>query len=158
MQEKAYRDYGHDIDGTDTVLEAGLGFTCDFEKEAGFIGMGLVQEQKAATKERGGLSRKMAQVLVKDPEPFLSHGEVLWRDGQRISDIRAASYGHSLKGAVGLTMLDASVVAADGDGKQVVNKAFITNGNWEIEISDKRYPCQLSFAPMYDPKSLRVKV
>ena len=27
--EKAYRDYGHDIDNTDSVLEAGLGFAAD---------------------------------------------------------------------------------------------------------------------------------
>ena len=32
--EKGYRDYGHDIDNTDSVLEAGLGFAVDLE-EAG---------------------------------------------------------------------------------------------------------------------------
>eukprot|EP00559_Dactyliosolen_fragilissimus_P008321 CAMPEP_0184860704 /NCGR_PEP_ID=MMETSP0580-20130426/5544_1 /TAXON_ID=1118495 /ORGANISM="Dactyliosolen fragilissimus" /LENGTH=822 /DNA_ID=CAMNT_0027357913 /DNA_START=85 /DNA_END=2553 /DNA_ORIENTATION=+ len=30
--EKGYRDYGHDVDNTDTVLECGLGFTRDFKK------------------------------------------------------------------------------------------------------------------------------
>jgi glycine cleavage system aminomethyltransferase T len=30
--EKAYRDYGHDMDNTDSIIEAGLGFTCDFTK------------------------------------------------------------------------------------------------------------------------------
>src|SRR5262249_19358308 len=29
--EKAYRDYGHDIDNTDSVLEAGLGFAVAFD-------------------------------------------------------------------------------------------------------------------------------
>ena len=36
--EKGYRDYGHDIDNTDTVLEAGLGFAVDLKKPGGFIG------------------------------------------------------------------------------------------------------------------------
>ena len=36
--EKGYRDYGHDMDNTDTLLEAGLGFTADFEKAGGFVG------------------------------------------------------------------------------------------------------------------------
>src|SRR5205085_6616008 len=36
--EKGYRDYGHDIDNTDTVLEAGLGFAVDLKKEGGFLG------------------------------------------------------------------------------------------------------------------------
>ncbi|CAB9516415.1 methylaminobutanoate oxidase [Seminavis robusta] len=149
--EKGYRDYGHDIDGTDTVLQAGLGFTCDFNKDSGFIGMEQVLQEKAQSKEQGGLQVKMAQILVTDPEPLLSHGEVLWRDGQRISEIRASSYGHFLNGAVGLAMIQAP------SGFRV-NKDFIKSGDWQIEIANKRFPCQLSFAPMYDPKSLKVKV
>ncbi|UCG97410.1 MAG: GcvT family protein, partial [Burkholderiales bacterium] len=35
--EKGYRDYGHDIDNTDSVLEAGLGFAVDLAKPGGFI-------------------------------------------------------------------------------------------------------------------------
>ena len=117
--------------------------------------MEAVKAQKTASKEQGGLSRKMVQVLVQDPEPLLSHGEVLWRNGNPISDIRAASYGHTLQGAVGLSLVDA---AASKGESEVVNKDFITTGDWQVEISDKKYPCQLSFAPLYDPKSLRVKV
>jgi glycine cleavage system aminomethyltransferase T len=33
--EKGYRDYGHDIDNTDSVLEAGLGFAVDLKKPGG---------------------------------------------------------------------------------------------------------------------------
>ena len=36
--EKGYRDYGHDMDNTDTLMEVGLGFTADFDKKEGFIG------------------------------------------------------------------------------------------------------------------------
>ena len=36
--EKGYRDYGHDVDNTDTLQESGLGFTADFQKEGGFVG------------------------------------------------------------------------------------------------------------------------
>ena len=36
--EKAYRDYGHDIDNPDTPLEAGLQYFVDFDKPGGFIG------------------------------------------------------------------------------------------------------------------------
>jgi glycine cleavage system aminomethyltransferase T len=113
--------------------------------------MEMVQQQKARAKEEGGLSQKMAHVFVQDPEPLLSHGEVMWKDGERISEIRSASYGHFLKGAVGLSM----VQAPNGS---VVNKDFIANGKWEIEIADKKYPCKLSFAPFYDPKGLKIKV
>ena len=40
--EKGYRDYGHDIDNTDTVLEAGLGFAVALDKPGGFIGRDAV--------------------------------------------------------------------------------------------------------------------
>ena len=45
--EKGYRDYGHDIDNTDTVLEAGLGFAVALDKPGGFIGRDAVLAQKA---------------------------------------------------------------------------------------------------------------
>jgi 4-methylaminobutanoate oxidase (formaldehyde-forming) len=43
--EKGYRDYGHDIDNTDTVLEAGLGFAVALDKPGGFIGREAVLAQ-----------------------------------------------------------------------------------------------------------------
>jgi 4-methylaminobutanoate oxidase (formaldehyde-forming) len=109
--------------------------------------------QKAQFKETGGLSRRMANVLVPlgPTDPLLYHGEVLWRNGERISDIRSASYGHTVGGGVGLTMLDSQ-------NGQPINKAFIQDGSWELEIADKLYPCQISLAPFYDPKNLRIKV
>ena len=36
--EKAYRDYGHDIDNTDNAFETGLGFAVALDKADGFIG------------------------------------------------------------------------------------------------------------------------
>jgi glycine cleavage system aminomethyltransferase T len=78
--EKGYRDYGHDIDNTDSVLEAGLGFAVDLKKPGGFIGREAVLAKKAA----GPLTRRIVQVqLVKDPEPMLFHAEVVHRNGGR---------------------------------------------------------------------------
>jgi len=157
LKEKGYRDYGHDIDNTDTILEAGLSFTCDFTKVGdGFIGMEHIQAQKAQAKENGGLSRRMAQVLVpgiaEDPSsPLLYHGEVLWRNGERISDIRSASYGHTVGGGVGLTMLNSP-------NGEPINKTYIDSGDWQLEVGNQMYPCQVSLAPLYDPKNRRIKV
>ena len=152
LQEKGYRDYGHDLDNTDTLVEAGLSFTCDFEKEDGFLGIEHVLAQKAELKERKGIQRRMANVLVPlDPSgPLLYHGEVLWRNGHRISDIRSASYGHTVGGGVGLTMLDSR-------SDEPVNKKWIEEGDWQLEIGDKFYPCQVQLTPFYDPKNLLVK-
>lgn len=36
--EKAYRDFGHDIDNTDSVYGVGLGFAVALDKPGGFVG------------------------------------------------------------------------------------------------------------------------
>ena len=143
--EKAYRDYGHDIDNTDTVLEAGLGFAVDLNKPGGFLGKEAVLAQKA----RGPLKKRLVQVLVKDPEALLFHGELVRKDGRALGYIRAASYGHTLGGAVGLAMLEADVP---------IDAAFLAAGTWEIEIAGRTYPCTASLRPFYDPQNLRVKL
>ena len=53
------------------------------------------------------MTRRLAQVLVKDPEPMLFHAEIVLRNGKPVGYIRAGSYGHTLGGAVGLAMIEA---------------------------------------------------
>jgi 4-methylaminobutanoate oxidase (formaldehyde-forming) len=143
--EKGYRDYGHDIDNTDSVLEAGLGFAVDLKKPDGFIGKAAVLKKK----EQGPLKRRLVQVFVKDPEPLLFHAEPVWRDGKRVGYIRAASYGHTLGGAVGLAMIEG--------GNEVVDSKFLESGNWEVEIAAKRYPAMASLKPLFDPENKKIK-
>eukprot|EP00536_Pseudo-nitzschia_multiseries_P001829 jgi/Psemu1/294598/fgenesh1_pm.23_\ len=151
--EKGYRDYGHDLDNTDTILEAGLSFTIDWEKPDGFIGIECVKAQKDCYRQLGGRPKRMANVLVPlaDHDPLLYHGEVVWRNGERVSEIRAGSYGFTVGGGVGLTMLESS------DGAPI-NKSWIADASWEVEIADKMYPCEVSLSPFYDPKNRKIKV
>jgi len=142
--EKGYRDYGHDIDNTDSVLEAGLGFAVDLKKPGGFIGRDAVVAKKAA----GPLKRKIVQILVKDPEPLMFHAEVVRRDGKAVGYIRAASYGFTVGGAVGLAMIEAG---------EPVDQAYLDRGRWEVEIAGKLYPAIASQKPLYDPEMKRVK-
>ncbi len=142
--EKGYRDYGHDIDNTDVPYEAGLGFALDLKKPDGFIGKEAVLAQKA----KGPLSRRLVQVLVKDAAPLMYHAEVVRRDGIAVGYVRAASYGHTLGGAVGLAMIEP---------KRTVDEAYLGTGQWEVEIAGKVYPAVVSARPMYDPAMARIK-
>jgi glycine cleavage system aminomethyltransferase T len=144
--EKGYRDYGHDIDNTDSVLEAGLGFAVDLKKDGGFLGKDAVVAKKAA----GPLTRRILQVQVTDPEPMLFHAEIVHRDGAPVGYIRAASYGHTLGGAVGLAMIDG--------GGAPITQAWIDAGRWEIDIAGTRYPAIASIKPLYDPGNDKIKV
>ncbi len=144
--EKGYRDYGHDIDNTDGPLEAGFGFALALDKPGGFIGRDAVVAHKAA----GPLTERLVQVLVLDPEPLMFHAEVVRRDGEAVGYLRAASYGHTLGGAVGLAMLKA--------GGAPVTADWLSSGDWTVEIADRRYRAQVSLRPIYDPTNARIKM
>lgn len=153
--EKGYRDYGHDMDNTDTLMEMGLGFTADMSKPGGFMGKEVVTRQKAEMKEKKGLMKRLVNIFISEKDisedVMLYHGEVLYRDGECVGDVRAGSYGHTLKGLIGL----AHVVSTNE--LQRVNREYISTGKWEVQIGNQRYPCTLSFAPIYDPKNERIK-
>lgn len=142
--EKAYRDYGHDIDHTDTPLEVGLGFFVDFDKPGGFIG----KEALLRHKDSGPYQYRLVQFLLQDPEPLLYGGEPIYRDGIRVGYLSAGGYGHSLGAAVGMGNVENEVG---------VSLDFIKSGSYEIEVASRRFPARASLRPMYDPKGIKVR-
>ena len=140
--EKAYRDYGHDIDNTDDLVSVGLAFTVDDEHD--FIGRDAVRAMRAA----GAPHRRLVQVLVNDPDPMLHHAEIVLRDGAPVGYVRAGSYGHTLGGSVGLAMIEAD---------EPITSDLIAGSTWEVEIAGRRWPISVSLRPMYDPGNLRIR-
>ncbi|MDV3222736.1 aminomethyltransferase family protein, partial [Intrasporangium sp.] len=147
--EKAYRDYGHDIDNTDCPLEAGLGFALALDKPD-FIGRDAVLARKADNVEAGGMARRLVQVRLLDPEPLLFHAELVARDGVPVGYVRAGSYGWTLGSAVGLAMVEGLGQPVTGD--------WLASGEWEVDVAGTRYPAEVSLTPMYDPTSARVRI
>ena len=139
--EKAYRHWGHDITDEDHVLEAGLGFTVSRKKPA-FIGREAVLRT-----EQSGPRRKMLQFRLTDPTPLLYHNEAIVRDGKIVGPVTSGNYGHFLGGAIGL-----GYVPAQGQTDE-----DILGSTYEIEVAGKRHAAVASLAPMYDPKSERVR-
>jgi 4-methylaminobutanoate oxidase (formaldehyde-forming) len=140
--EKAYRDYGHDIDNTDDPYSVGLGFAVCLDKPGDFLGKQACAERKA-----GPFGSRLVQLLLEDPEPLMYHAEVVLRDGRAVGDVRAAAYGHTLGGAVGLAMVEGDPVDAD----------YLAQGRWEVDIAGRRYPARVSLQPLYDPRMERVR-
>ena len=87
-------------------------------------------------------------MLVNDPEPLLFHAEPVYREGKPVGYVRAASYGFTLGGAVGLAMVEAA---------EPVNQAWIDGAEWAVDIAGKFYPATASLRPLYDPQNLKVK-
>ena len=143
--EKGYRDYGHDIDNTDNVYGAGLGFALALDKPADFIGRAAV----LAAKDLGVPHARLVHVRLLDPQPLLFHAEVMLRDGVAGGDVRAGSYGWTLGGAVGLAFVTA---------QEPVTTAWIEAGHWEVDVAGNRIPAEVSLRPFYDPTSARIRV
>jgi len=140
--EKGYRDYGHDIDNTDNLLEVGLGFTVDWDHD--FIG----REALALIRERGLPHRRLVSLRVLDPEPMLHHAEIVLRDGAPVGYVRAGSYGHTLGGAVGLAMVEAD---------ESISGDVLAGSSWEVDIAGRRFPIEVSLRPLYDPANERIR-
>jgi len=142
--EKTYRDYGNDIDNTDSPLEVGLSRFVKFDKPGGFIGREALLRRKEA-----GLKYRMVQFLLEDPEPMLYYGEIIYRDGVPVGNIMAGGYGHTLGASVG--------VGPVKNEEGIASVDYIKSGTYEIDIAGVRYPAKASLRPMYDPQLKRVR-
>jgi glycine cleavage system aminomethyltransferase T len=141
--EKAYRDYGNDVDNLDTPLEVGLSRFVDFEKPGGFIGKEALLRHREA-----GVKHRLVQFLLEDPEPLLYYNEIIYRDGEPVGRILAGHYGHTLGASVGLGYVE---------NKEGVSADYVKSGTYEIQVAGVRYPAKASLRPMYDPKGTRLR-
>jgi len=139
--EKGFRHFGHDITCEDHVLEAGLGFAVKTDKPS-FIGRDAVLR-----KQDEGLSNRMLQFRLTDPEPLLYHNEPIVRDGDIVGYLSSGAYGHALGGAMGLGYVPCKGQTA----------ADVLASTYEIDVAGTRVRAEASLKPIYDPKSERVK-
>jgi 4-methylaminobutanoate oxidase (formaldehyde-forming) len=141
--EKGYRHWSHDITDEDTPLEAGLGFAVKLDKVGGFIGRDALLAQK-----KQGVSKRLVQFRLRDPEPLLYHNEPIWQDGALVGHISSGAYGHSLGGCIGLGYVDVE------PGQSM---AEILAGTYAIEVAGERIAADASLRPMYDPDNERIR-
>jgi 4-methylaminobutanoate oxidase (formaldehyde-forming) len=140
--EKAYRDYGHDIDNTDCPLDVGLGFAVAWDTD--FRGKAALEKRRPGFPS----TQRLVQLRLQDPEPLLYHAEPVLRDGDVVGYVRAASYGWTLGASVGLAFVTAH---------EKVTKDWLEAGTWEVDIAGERHAAEVSLRPMYDPTSARVR-
>jgi 4-methylaminobutanoate oxidase (formaldehyde-forming) len=141
--EKGYRDLGVDIDNTDNPIEAGLGFTIAWDKPGGFVGRDALLEFKA----QGTPRDRVVNVLVDDPDADLFGNEPVLADGKWVGYVRAASYGYTLGGPVGL----AQVRHDDG-----VTGDWLREQTFTVHTPRGDLPARLQMAPFYDPSRARI--
>ena len=141
--EKGYRDLGIDIDNTDNPIEAGLGFTIAWDKPGGFVGRDALLEFKA----KGTPGNRVVSLFIDDAGADLFGNEPVLADGKWVGYVRAAAYGYTLGGPVGL----AQVAHEDG-----VTGDWLREQSFTVHTPHGDLPARLQMAPFYDPQRTRI--
>ena len=147
--EKGFRHFGHDISNEDHVLEAGLGFAVKENKQPGKFGP-MIGADAVKAKRNDGLSQRLMQFRLEDPDPLLYHNEAIYRDGVVIGYLTSGNYGHHLGGAIGLGYVKCSAVGETAETQ--------LNSHYQIDVAGKLFDADVSLRPFYDPKALQVKL
>ncbi len=138
--EKGYRAWGAELSPDDTPLEAGLSFAIDWNKP--FIGRAALLRQKQT-----GVKRQMVIFVLQDPAPTLWGSEPIYRDGKAVGYTTSGSYGHTVRGAIGMGYVN----HAGG-----VDAGFIQSGRYEININGRRHSATAHLRAPYDPQRKRI--
>ena len=139
--EKAYRAWGAELSPDDTPVQAGLSMFCDLSKD--FLGREVVVRQRES-----GVTRRLVQLVLEDPEPVLWGQEPILRDGAVVGHTTSGAYGHTLGGAVGLGYVR---------GPERVTKDWLVAGRYDVVVNGHPVSARASLRPAYDPKSARVR-
>ena len=131
--EKGYRHWGHDIGPGDTVLEAGLGFTIDWNKE--FLGAEALRAQRAS-----GPQRRLRQFAVAAGHPLLLHDEPVYCDDSVVGRVTSAARGFR----VDQTLCFAYVPAG-------------LDGTFEVQVGLNRFELTPLTRPPFDPENTRMR-
>ena len=141
--EKGYRAWSSDIGPDHTPDEAGLGWAVKMRSNIQFKGRDAI----AAQREAG--VKKMLASFTTDANTILSGRETIYRNGDRCGWLSSGGFGHSLNKSIGM-----GYVRAD----HVIDRDYVLNGDYELEVATLRVPAKVTLAPLYDPKMERVKV
>jgi glycine cleavage system aminomethyltransferase T len=134
--EKGFVHVGHDVGPTDDPFSAGLGHVVNLGKD--FVGAGAARR---ANDTPG--SHRLASLTLDDPETVLLHGESVIADGRIVGTVMSAAYAHTIGAAVGLVMVEASVVA---DETPV-----------QVDVAGEMVKATLAVGPLYDPNGARMR-
>ncbi|MEM9631119.1 MAG: FAD-dependent oxidoreductase [Pseudomonadota bacterium] len=140
--EKGYRAWGSDIGPDHTPFESGLGWAVKLRKNVDFKGRAAAEAQKA-----NGVKKMLACFAV-DPSVVLLGRETIYRNGERVGWLTSGGFGYTVGKSIGYGYV------RNPDG---VDAEFVKSGTYELEVATERVACEVTLAPLYDPKMERVK-
>lgn len=142
--EKGYRHWGHDIGIEDTPLEAGLAFTCAWNKPGGFTGREALLRQR----DTGVQHKRLLQFRLDSATELLFHEEPIFADGLPAGVITSGMYGHRVEAAIGMGFVKPGTA---------VTPDWVAATRFEIGVGDRRVPARAQLGAWYDPQGKKIK-
>jgi 4-methylaminobutanoate oxidase (formaldehyde-forming) len=133
--EKGYRVWGSDVTPEQTPFEAGLGFAVSMDK-GDFIG-------RKALSELGELTRRLACLVLDDPNRVVLGEEPVRVDGRLAGRVTSGGYGYSVGRSIAYAYLP---VESAQLGQRLEVNLF---GDWTR--------AEVAAEPLYDPKHQRIR-
>ena len=133
--EKSWGAWTMDFRPDFTIMESGLDFFVDWDKD--FIG------KKAALIEKMKGPTKKLSVIQIETETDVSGDEAVMHNGECVSYITSGGYGHSVQRSLAMTYLPVELI----DSKTTL----------EVEILGEFHKASIVMEPLYDPSGSKMR-
>jgi len=141
--EKGYRSWGSDIGSNDTPFEAGLGFAVKLKSAFKFVG-----REASEANCRQPLKKMLVGFTCERPETILLGGETILRNQEPVGYLTSGGFGHTIGRPIGYGYLRHA---------ESVSATWAQSGQYELIVAEKREPCRIHFAPLWDPSGARIR-
>jgi dimethylglycine dehydrogenase len=133
--EKSWGAWTMDFRPDFTIMESGLDFFVDWDKD--FIG-----KKAALIEKKNGPSKKLSVIQI-DTETDVSGDEAVMHNGECVSYITSGGYGHSVKKSLAMTYLPVNLIDS--------------NAELEVEILGEFRKASIVMEPLYDPSGSKMR-
>ena len=133
--EKSWGAWTMDFRPDFTIMESGLDFFVDWDKD--FIG-----KRAALIEKKNGPSKKLSVIHI-DTETDVSGDEAVMHNGECVSYITSGGYGHSVKKSLAMTYLPVELIDS--------------NAKLEVEILGEFREASIVMEPLYDPSGSKMR-
>jgi 4-methylaminobutanoate oxidase (formaldehyde-forming) len=95
----------------------------------------------------GGVKKRMA-TFTTAPDVVLLGRETIYRNGERVGWLSSGGFGHTIQKSIGMGFVRNPVG---------VSEDYVLSGSYELEVASERVPAEITLAPLFDPRNLKVK-
>jgi 4-methylaminobutanoate oxidase (formaldehyde-forming) len=146
--EKGYRAWGAELTPDETPVHAGMTFAVKPDKGVDFLGRDAVLRAMES-----GVTRRLVQFVIDDPDAMFWGGEPILRDGERVGELSSAGVAQATGATVAMGYVE-SPEPLRGRGPW---RDYIDAGAFQVLLAGARIPAMASLSAAFDPQNARLK-